>query len=63
MQEKSGWVNSIIGLSVIGGALTGLAGLLAALASVLSGDWMAAGTCLIAVALAFGLLGGALLGD
>ncbi len=62
MRDKSGWVNSVIGIAVIGSAITGVAALLVALASALSGDWMAAGTCLIAAALAFGLLAGAFLG-
>lgn len=62
MQDKSGWVNSLVGISTIGGVITGIAGLLVALVSVLSGELLAAGACLIAAALAFGLLAGALLG-
>ncbi len=62
MQDKSGWVNSLVGISTIGGVITGIVGLLIALVSVLSGEWLAAGACLIAAALAFGLLAGALLG-
>jgi hypothetical protein len=62
MNARNGWVNSLIGIAVIGAVITGIAGLLAALASVIGGDWLAAGACLIAAALAFGLLASALLG-
>jgi hypothetical protein len=61
MNADNGWVNSLIGTALIGGVISGIAGLLVALVSALSGDWMAAGACLIAAALAFGLLAGALL--
>jgi hypothetical protein len=62
MNADNGWVNSLIGIAAIGGVITGVAGLLAALVSALGGGWMAAGVCLIAAALAFGLLAGALPG-
>ena len=63
MRDQSGWVDIVIGIAVIGGAITGIAGLFVALMSVLDGDWSAGGTCLIAAALAFGLLAHALLGS
>lgn len=61
MRNQSGWVDIVIGIAAIGGAITGIAGLFVALMSVLEGDTAAAGTCLIAAALAFGLLARSLL--
>ncbi len=47
------------GLSVSGGLLTGAGALVTALAAVLSGDFVGCGVCLVAAALAFGLLANA----
>lgn len=62
LSGKSGWVDTVIGITLTGGVITGITGLVFALISVLEGDWAAAGTCLIAAALAFGLLVYSLLG-
>jgi hypothetical protein len=51
----------LIGLATVGAAATGVFALFAALLSFASGQWQAAGVCLIAAALAFGALANALL--
>ena len=56
-----GWVNNVIGIAVLGGAITGIVALVVALIATLDGEWVATGVCLVAAALSFGLLAGALL--
>ena len=55
--------NTLIGLAVVGSGITGVAGLVIALFPLFAGDVGAAGLCLIAAALSFGLLANALLRD
>ena len=50
----------LAGLSIYGGALVGVGGVLGALLAFADGDWQAAGTCLVAAAVAFGALANAL---
>jgi hypothetical protein len=54
-------LDTIIGLVTLGGAITGVAGLVAALVAFFSGEFVATGVCLIAAALSFGLLANALI--
>jgi len=56
--RRTGW---LIGLATLGTAITGAASLLLALFAFFSGQWQAAGLCLLAAAFAFGLLGNAML--
>jgi hypothetical protein len=53
--------NWLIGVVTIGGMITGIGALFAAFISFISGQWQAAGVCLIAAALAFGTLANAAL--
>ncbi len=59
--KNSRSLNSIIGLALTGSLLTGLVGFIAGLIALLAGEPIAAGTCLISAALAFGLLINAIL--
>ncbi len=56
MRQQSRLLNGLIGLGAVGSAVTGLLGFLLACISALSGNLLSAGVCLIAAALAFGLL-------
>ncbi len=56
MRDSTERGNTIAGLAVGGCIVTGVAGLLAAVPVVFSGNVMAGGVLLIASALAFGLL-------
>jgi hypothetical protein len=60
MEERNG-LNRLIGLALVGCAFIGIAAFVAALAAFVLGDATGAGVCLIASALAFGLLANALL--
>ena len=53
--------NWVVGLATVGSSVTGVIGLFLGLLSVLSGEWQAAGLCLVAAGLAFGLLANATL--
>lgn len=53
----------LVGLVGVGGAATGVVSLLVAVIATLRGEFLAAGFCLMASALAFGLLANALLRD
>jgi len=57
-ERQSNW---LIGVATVGGIITGLGGLFAAFVAFISGQWQAAGVCLIAAALAFGTLANAAL--
>ena len=61
MSENRRQFDRIIGLVTLGGAITGVAGLVAALFAFFSGEFVATGVCLIAAALSFGLLANALI--
>jgi hypothetical protein len=49
-------LDAIIGLAALGSAVTGVISLVVALFPFLSGEFLAAGVCLLAAALSFGLL-------
>jgi len=59
---KSRATDSVVGVVVIGSLVTGVAGLIAALFAFSSGEFAAAGVCLLAASLSYGLLGIAILG-
>ena len=61
MNENGQKLYALIGLATVGGGITGVAGLVAALFALLSGDLVATGVCLVAAAVSFGLLANALL--
>jgi len=61
MNENHKMLNAMIGLATLGSSVTGIASFLAAMATFLSGEFMAAGACLAAAALSFGLLANAVL--
>ena len=47
--------DTLVGLAILGSGITGVASLIVGLVSLLDGDLIAVGVCLIAAALAFGL--------
>lgn len=55
-------LNRTVGITTLGGSITGIASLLGAFAAFVDGDTIAVGVCLVAAALAFGLLAQAVLG-
>jgi len=57
-ERQSSW---LIGVATVGGIITGVGGLFAAFLAFLSGQLQAAGVCLIAAAVAFGILANAAL--
>jgi hypothetical protein len=61
MTEKRTGLDTLIGLGTLGSAVIGVVGFVAALIAFFSGDLVGAGVCLIASALAFGLLANAVL--
>ncbi len=56
MQAQRGPYAVLVGLAAVGCGLTGVVGFVLALINALGGEWLGAGVCLIAAALAFGLL-------
>ena len=56
--RRASW---LIGLATLGASITGVFALFAALFAFLSGQWQAAGVCLLAAGVAFGALANALL--
>jgi hypothetical protein len=63
MSENRKKLDTIIGLAIVGSGVTGVASLIAALFPFFDRDFVAAGVCLIAAALSFGLLANAVLGE
>ena len=61
MNEKMKSLNALIGLSAIGLAAVGVVGAVAGVAALLSNDFAGGGLLLIAAALSFGLMAGAVL--
>lgn len=59
MAEQQRKVDNAPGLVALGGGITGIVSLVAAMFPFFSGDYVGAGLCLIAAALAFGLLANA----
>ena len=61
MSGKHKKIDSLIGLTVVGSGVTGVVGFFAAIFALLMGELAAAGVCLTAAALSFGLLANAVL--
>jgi hypothetical protein len=61
VSEQRKKLDGIIGLVTIGSSITGVASFIAALFPLFGADYAAAGLCLIAAALSFGLLANAVL--
>lgn len=61
MDKSPSKFENVLGVVLILGLVTGIAGLLAAVFAFFSADWVGAGLCLAAAAVAFGLLANALL--
>jgi hypothetical protein len=61
MSDERKRQDTLIGLTIMGSSITGVASLIVGLFSLFDGDLIAVGVCLIAAALAFGLLANALL--
>ena len=56
MSQDQQWSNAVIGLATLGSGITGVVSLIMAAFPLFNGDFAAAGLCLIAAALSFGLL-------
>lgn len=54
-------LGSMIGIAVLGGAVTGVAGLVVGIAAAIVGEPLGAGLALVAAAISFGLLANAML--
>lgn len=63
MSDERKKQDTLVGLAVLGSGITGVASLIVGLVSFFDGEFIAAGVCLIAAALAFGLLANALLSE
>jgi hypothetical protein len=63
MSEDRRKLDTIIGLAAIGSSITGVASLIVAIFPFFNGEFVAAGACLIAAALSFGLLANAVFRD
>jgi len=61
MNENHKMLNAMIGLATLGASVIGVISFLAAIATFLSGEFIAAGASLAAAALSFGLLANAVL--
>jgi hypothetical protein len=61
MPDKNNLPTALVGISLIGCAAVGILGIIFAVISVLSLDWIGAGVCLTASGLSFGLLVNAVL--
>ena len=61
MTRKPGSFDAVLGLAIVGGLVTGGAGLVAALIAFVDVDMVGMGVCLGAAALAFGLVANAVL--
>lgn len=61
MARKPGNSDTVLGLAIVGGLVTGAAGLVAALIALINDDMVGMGVCLGAAALAFGLVANAAL--
>ena len=53
MEKKSDRFEALIGIIIMAGLITGIAGLLAAVFAFFNTDWSGAGICLVASALGF----------
>jgi hypothetical protein len=61
MEKKPNRLEAVLGIVVIASLVTGFSGLLIAVFAFFSTEWVGAGVCLGAAALAFGLVANALL--
>lgn len=61
MSEHRKTMDTVIGLVTLGGSITGVVSLIAALLPLLAGEFLAASVSLTAAAVSFGLLANALL--
>ena len=61
MRKPPNRFDTVVGLSVVAGLLSGGLGLLVAVIAAFDGNWVGTGVCLMAAALAFGLTTNALL--
>lgn len=61
MEKKSNTFDVLLGIGVVFGLVTGIAGLLTAVYAFFSGEWLGTGLCLLAAAVAFGQIANALL--
>mgnify|MGYP006303393375 CR=1 FL=1 len=61
MAQEEKRPESIVGVTVIAGQVTGFIGLLGAIFAFFTDEWVGVGACLIASALAFGLIANAML--
>ena len=61
MNKNSNVSETLVGVSLIGCATAGVLGIIFAITSGLSLDWIGAGVCLTASSLSFGLLTNAIL--
>jgi len=61
MSDEHKRQDTLVGLAILGSGITGVASLIVGFISLSDGDLIAVGVCLIAAALAFGLLANALL--
>ncbi len=60
MSEKREKLGVVIGFAALGSCITGVVSLIVALVPLFNGNFLAAGVCLAAAALAFGLLANAM---
>jgi hypothetical protein len=56
MRREGSSFNGLIALAMLGSAITGTLALIAAFWTLIEGEALAAGTCLLAAAVAYGLL-------
>ena len=63
MRNRRDPANTLIGITIAGGTVTGFASLIMALFPFINGDFIGTGICLAAAALSFGLLANAILRD
>jgi hypothetical protein len=61
MENKPSRSENLLGVTVIFGLISGFTGLIVAVIAIFDADWTGAGLCLLASALAFGLLANAFL--
>ncbi len=61
MKKNQNWLDTVMGLALLGCSITGAVSMVAALFPFATGDYAAVGLCLIASAVSFGLLTNAVL--
>jgi len=63
MEKKPNRFETVLGTVVVAGVIAGIIGLAAGIIALIHGEWLGAGLCLGAAALAFGLIANAILRD